>query len=593
MLEPAISAPAAVAPPIQAARALRAVLTVRSVRLATGLTLFTYVCLHLTNHTLGNISIPAMEAGLLIQKWIWQGVLGTIILYIALSTHYGLGLWALYERRHFGWTRTEVVQVVFGMAIPFLLMNHLYATRISLAQFGTEKGYAQELYSFWVAAPHLGVLQLSVLIVAWIHGCIGVYQWLRLKTFFDHVRPFLLCAAIMLPLLALLGYYRGGQTLLALAHDPAWRQANLNPWQVGTPTQNAQLRFERDTSLLAALGLFIAVLLARGVRALRERRSGTVRVTYPDGRVARIPLGFTILEASRSAQIPHASVCGGRARCSTCRVRVTVGRARTPAPSDLEQAVLTRIAAGPNVRLACQLRPTSDVSVVPLLPSYWDAAALRKNTIPLPGEERFIVSLVVDMRDSTQLAESRLPFDAVFIVDRFVNAIGAAVNEAGGRPNQFTGDGLIAAFGLNCGPKLACRQAMDALALIGRNIAGLNRVLISEMAEPIRFGIGVHGSAAVVGEIGYAESRVFTTLGEAANIATRLEALCKDFHCQAVVSQAVFAMSDCQLDLPAPREVTVRGREAPLAVRVIDSVMDLHVPVADQPRQLRPMDARI
>src|SRR5664279_1791973 len=122
-------------------------LRVRKLRLCTGLTLFCYVCTHLLDHSLGNISIPAMEAGLVVQKWIWQGIIGTVVLYTALSTHYLLGLWAFYERRHYGWTVTEVVQLVLGLSIPFLLMNHLFVTRISLAVYGTEKGYAQELYS--------------------------------------------------------------------------------------------------------------------------------------------------------------------------------------------------------------------------------------------------------------------------------------------------------------------------------------------------------------------------------------------------------------------------------------------------------------
>src|ERR1700709_1858834 len=106
-------------------------INVRTLRLVTGLTLFTYIGTHLLNHSLGNISIPAMEAGLLIQKWIWQGVLGTTALYAALSTHFCLGWWAFYQRRHFGWTRTEVTQLALGLCIPLLLMNHLFATRIA------------------------------------------------------------------------------------------------------------------------------------------------------------------------------------------------------------------------------------------------------------------------------------------------------------------------------------------------------------------------------------------------------------------------------------------------------------------------------
>ena len=550
--------------------------SLRTLRLVTGLTLFTYVGTHLLNHSLGNVSIAAMEAGLLIQKWIWQGALGTAALYFALATHFILGLWAFYERRHFGWTRTEIAQLSLGLlrSVPAdkSPVRHAHVA----GPVRNRKGLRAGTYSFWVSAPHLGVLQVAVLIVAWIHGCIGVYLWLRLKRFFEAARPALLCIAIILPMLALLGFYQGGRTVLELAQDPAWREANLKPFQVGRPAENATLRMERDDSLLAALGLVALVLLARGLRAWREQHGGIIRVSYPDGRVARIPNGFSVLEASRSARIPHASVCGGRARCSTCRIRVVAGSGHIPAPSDIERAVLNRVGAGPLVRLACQLRPENDIAVVPLLPSYWDATALRTKTMPQPGEERFIVVLVVDMRNSTRLAETRLPFDAVFIIDRFINAIGAAVTEAGGRPNHFTGDGLMATFGLTCGAHQAARQAIDALALIGRNVAALNQVLQAEMAEPIQFGIGVHGSSAVVGEIGYAESRVFTTLGDAANVAARLEAMCKEFGCEAVVSQSVYTLSSYPMRPVSEHEVAVRGREATLSVYSIKTVIQLH-----------------
>jgi adenylate cyclase len=547
-------------------------LWVRKLRLVTGLTLFTYVTTHLLNHSLGNISIPAMEAGMVVQKWIWQGVAGTAGLYFALSAHYLLGLWAFYERRHFGWTRPEVVQVVLGLTIPLLLMNHLFVTRISLAVYGTEKGYAQELYSFWVTAPRLGVLQVSVLIVAWIHGCIGMYQWLRLKSMFGRWMPYLFCGAVLLPVLALMGFCQGGRTMLSLAQDPAWRAASLNPWQIGTPQDNHQLMVWRNWSIGTAIALPALVLLARLVRAWRERHGAAIRVTYPQGQSVRVPLGFSVLDASRSAGIPHASICGGRGRCSTCRIRVTGGADKVPAPSVAERAVLERVAAAPLVRLACQVRPQGDVCVVPLLPADWPETALRRREWPLPGEERFIVVLVVDMRDSTRLAETRLPFDAVFVVDRFVTAAGSAVQANGGRVSHFLGDGLMATFGLGCGAKDACLQAMRALAALGRNVAALNRVLVAETGEAIRFGVGMHCGSAVVGEIGHGEVRVFTTLGDVVNVAARLEGLCKDFGCEAVISHEICAVAGVPTDSLSGRETVVRGRSTPLHVHPIEQV---------------------
>ena len=554
-------------------------LWVRKLRLLTGLTLFTYVTAHLLDHTLGNLSIPAMEAGLAVQKWIWQGLVGTVALYSALSIHYCLGLWALYERRHFGWTATEVVQLVLGMSIPFLLMNHLFVTRISLAAYGTEKTYAQELYSFWVSAPHLGVLQVSVLIVAWIHGCIGLNQWLRLKPMYRQWMPYLFCGAVLLPTLALLGFFQGGRTMLHLAQDPAWRSANLNPGQIGTPMQNRHLVLWRDRSLYAAAILLIGVLAARAVRFWRERRGRAVRVTYPNGRSVRVPLGFSVLEASRSARVPHASICGGRGRCSTCRIRVVFGDELIPGPAAGEQAVLRRVSAGPGVRLACQSRPSGDVSVAPLLPANWPLASLRRREWPMQGEERFIVVLMIDMRNSTRLADTRLPFDAVFIVDRFLTASGSAVDASGGRISHFLGDGLMATFGLACGPRQACLQALAALVAVGENVAALNQTLGAD--EPIRFGMGVHCGSAVVGEIGYGAVRTFTTLGDAANVASRLETLSKEFGCQAVVSGDVFRIASLEpRDFPA-REAAVRGRSASLTVHPIERLDQLAGMISD------------
>src|SRR4051812_7107462 len=76
-------------------------LTLRQLRLGTGLVLFAYILTHLVNHALGNISLGAMEAGLIVAAAIWLNPLGLLVLYAALVGHLLLGLYALYERRYF------------------------------------------------------------------------------------------------------------------------------------------------------------------------------------------------------------------------------------------------------------------------------------------------------------------------------------------------------------------------------------------------------------------------------------------------------------------------------------------------------------
>ena len=394
--------------------------SLRQTRLATGLVLFVYVTLHFANHALGNISIGAMESGLAIQKLIWQSLPGATILYASLLTHMSLGFWALCQRRRFRWTRLEATQLGLGLSIPFLLTNHVIGTRVALSQFGLEKGYAQELVGLWIGSPLLGVLQAVLLLIVWIHGCLGIHFWLRLKPFYPRVKGLMLSIAALLPALALLGYYQGGERILEAARDPEWLARTLSPKHVGDLAQNAALLNERMGTLAFFAVALIATLSARAFRQWREHRVGSIRLTYPD-RTIRVARGFSVLEASLVNSIPHAHVCGGRGRCSTCRIRILGDLTGLPVPSAAEHAVLERVHAAPGVRLACQLRPTRDITLAPMLsPHTTVMVAYRTGAPTSSGVERYLVIMFVDMRGSSRLAERRLPYDTVFIINQFL-----------------------------------------------------------------------------------------------------------------------------------------------------------------------------
>lgn len=548
---------------------------VRSVRLTTGLVVFTYVGTHLLNHSLGNISLKWMERDLLVQKFIWQGWLGTAVLYSALVTHFFLGLWALYERRSLHWTPGEVAQLVLGLCIPPLLANHLVNTRVAFAEFGLNKGYAQLLYSFWIDSPMFGRVQLTLLVVAWLHGCFGIWFWLRLKPWFGAWRSVLLSAAVLLPVLALLGFLQSGREVIALAQDPVWRATAIRPTIIGTGLQNHWLAGLRNDFLLFDGGALLLVLAARLMRTIRERRIGRFCVRYPDGRKIFAPLGFSVLEASRMGGVPHASSCGGRARCTLCRVRV-LSIVPLPAPAEAERRVLERLGADSQaVRLACQLRPAHDLSVWPLVPPTASVAFLQRRQRDVMPQERFAAFMFVDMRDSTRLAATQLPFDSLFVVSRFLSAVSSAVMQAGGLPNQFMGDAVLAIFGLSTEPSIACRQALGAVPLVAANIDELNAALEQQLQAKIRFGIGLHCGQAVMGEIGFREHATFTAIGDPLNVASRLEQMTKEIACEAIVSEQVFqhaGVSAAGLPLLSAR---LRGRDDPVAVRVLSKAAQM------------------
>ena len=555
--------------------------SLRQIRLATGLVLFAYATLHFANHALGNISIGAMESGLVLQKLIWQSLPGAAILYLSLLTHVSLGFWALYQRRRFRWTRLEATQLVLGLSIPFLLANHVIGTRVALSQFGIEKGYAQELASLWVTSPLLGALQAILLLIVWIHGCLGVHFWLRLKPFYPRVKEPLFAAAVLLPTLALLGYYQGGERTLRLVEDPAWRALHLSPDHIGTPAQNAVLLDERTRLLVALAAALAATVLARGFRRWRERRVGSIRLTYPD-RTIRVAGGFSVLEASLINNIPHAHVCGGRGRCSTCRIRILGDAAGLPAPTAAEQAVLERVHAGQGVRLACQLRPTRDIAFVPMLSPYATTLDVHRAGAADSGVERYLVIMFVDMRESSRLAERRLPFDTVFIINQFLNAVSHAVLSAGGEPNQVLGDGLLALFGMGDPPGVACRQAIAASAAIAARVESLNDALGYALVEPIRFGIGIHAGVTVAGAIGEERHAQFTVIGDPVNVAARLQDLTKAMACEVLMSEEVYERAGFDPDALPAHDIETRGREASVKARSVKRAADLAGLIAAQ-----------
>jgi adenylate cyclase len=170
----------------------------------------------------------------------------------------------------------------------------------------------------------------------------------------------------------------------------------------------------------------------------------------------------------------------------------------------------------------------------------------------------------------------------VFIVNRFLGAVSQAVLESGGMPNQFVGDGMLALFGLTSSRAEACRQALKAASAIAANVDELNKFLEHDLREPIRFGIGIHGGEVIVGDIGYRDHMVFTALGDAVNVAARLQDMTKSLACEAVVSDEVRVTAGLAADALPQQEVAIRGRNEPMIVRTVTDARTLSALVNEE-----------
>ena len=605
---PAGGAPAA--PRIPVRQRVRRLGTARNLRLASGLVMTFFVATHLLNHALGLVSLEALEAGRTVFLRFWRGTPAGPIFFASVLTHLALAYHAIYQRRGWRMPPAEAVQLLLGIAIPPLLVIHVLGTAANARVHGTDDTYAYVLLALWAHDPTVALRQAAATLVVWGHACIGLHYWLRLKPWYGRARPALYAGALLLPVFSLLGFVAAGREVAALNEDPLWRQALLAA--VRAPALEELERFLAvERWILAALGTGLAaVLAARAVRLGAERRRHRVRVRYPGGREVRVAPGVSILEASRANGIPHASVCGGRSRCSTCRVRIHEGRESLPPPSPEERRVLDRIGVPPDVRLACQLRPRAAVSVTPLLPPNVGPSDGLRAAKAMQGEERTVTVLFADLRGFTGLAETKLPYDVVFVLNRYFRSMGEAIEAAGGRVDKFIGDGIMALFGLDAPPAAGAgaaarsggaagaraatgagsaqgpgsgagaAQALAAAKGMAEALRELNELLEPDLPEPLRIGMGVHVGPAIVGEMGYAEAVSVTAVGDTVNTASRLESMSKEFTAQLVVSSDVAARAGADLSAWRSEAVRVRGRREPLAVYVIEDAGTLPPPAA-------------
>ncbi len=563
-------------------------------RLGSGLILFVFVLTHLSNHALGLISLEAMETGRHYFLLMWRNPLGTTLFVGSLLVHMMFALHSVYTRRRLKMSVGEALQLILGFAAPVLLIGHILGTRAAVQSFETIDTYTYVLMSIWVDDPMSGLRQTAATIVVWVHACIGIYYWLRLKPWFAQSLAWLYGLALLVPVLGLLGFAAGGRAVGRLLEDDPGFRLDIEI-ENNTPTAEhiEFLHLLEARILLGLAALLLLTLLARGIRLYVERRRGIVRIRYPEGRNVSVPPGTTILEASQLNDIPHASVCGGRGRCSTCRVRVNGPLDDLPPPDESELKVLRRVGAAPDVRLACQTRPSEDISVTPLLPPNASPRDGFAKSAAMQGQEQEIAILFADIRGFTSFSEQKLPYDVVFVLNRYFRSMGEAIEQAGGRVDKFIGDGIMALFGVDGTAADGATAALLAAQGMSAQLDELNRLLEADLPSPLRIGIGIHIGPAIVGEMGYGPAISVTAIGDTVNTAARLEAKTKDFGAQLIVSEQLSSVGALDTEGLRSEEIEVRGRREPMSIYVFDDARELDGRFGDSRQKLKAQPAAV
>lgn len=167
--------------------------------------------------------------------------------------------------------------------------------------------------------------------------------------------------------------------------------------------------------------------------------------------------------------------------------------------------------------------------------------------------------MFVDIRDFSSLSE-RLPAEEVVaVLNRYYETMAAAIHAQGGMIDNFRGDGMMAVFGAPNPLPDPPGHAMAATREMFGRLDVLNEKLIHEGREPIAIGIGVAAGEAVLGNIGSADRHDFTAIGDAVNVASRLQSLCKERGMKLIVSSDVARRAPEDLPVVALGLVEILG----------------------------------
>jgi len=303
-------------------------------------------------------------------------------------------------------------------------------------------------------------------------------------------------------------------------------------------------------------------------------RNGKYLVEFAEEKVIEVSKNQSILDASLSAGLPHFHVCGGNAKCSTCRILIIEGDDYLTPPSQDESFLKSQMHFPPNVRLACQTyvngspvklrRIIQDVSDIGL----YVGSAAGDSTQQL-GEEKEMTLLFLDIRNFTHIVESHPAFDVIHIIRKLFSSFQSMIKANKGKIVETMGDGIYAVFGYETTKEKSAQLAVQAAYAILTDLQILNETyLIPHFEQKIDIGIGIHAGKVVTGTVRIGTEDRSIVMGYPVNIASRLQNATKEMNNDFIISSDVYHLLIDPAALE-PKSVTVKGISSPLTVYLL------------------------
>ena len=197
---------------------------------------------------------------------------------------------------------------------------------------------------------------------------------------------------------------------------------------------------------------------------------------------------------------------------------------------------------------------------------------LTEPGVELKASRRTVTVLFADLKGFTAMCERIDPEQMVPILNGYFQAMTVAITGHHGRVTELTGDGILALFGaLEPNPWQAQDAVLGALDMRAA-LARYNETLRARGLPALEFGVGIHRGEVLAGVMGNAELSKFGVVGDAINVAARVEQLTRELEVDLLVTEAVRQELDARFRLRAMPALAVKGKAQPIATYLVEGL---------------------
>ena len=306
-------------------------------------------------------------------------------------------------------------------------------------------------------------------------------------------------------------------------------------------------------------------------------------LVQPDNREIDITEEESILIASLRNNISHLSACGGTGKCSTCRIEILDGLENCLPRGELEERLAQKLSFPSNIRLGCQTKLTGNISFRRLLLDKRDADLnnqITEQKLESVGTIRNLTILFCDIKGFTPFSESLSAYDVIFILNRYFSIMREVIIRHGGEVNNYIGDAVMAIFGLKESRQQSLRAVSASVEML-KEMDQFKSYLKKAYGRDFDIRVGVHYGEVISGSVGSGDDRKLTVIGDAVNIASRIEAINKEAGTRLLISETVYDQVKDKISVRNYLRLKLRGTSNLITLHEVSDInigaLDLNV----------------